>query len=156
MSKRGRSKKIGEFAKGSEAIIQEAMQQDPHPIDINVGNKLRIRRSLAGVSQDQLGKAVGLTFQQIQKYERGANRISCSRLWEFSQLLNVNTSWFFSGDGIGETNEFVALAEEQEDFKGASDVLSQKETLDLIAAWYKIKDTTTRQKTLELIKSLGA
>ncbi len=156
MTKRGRAKKIGEFAKGSENRIKEAIQQDPHPIDVNVGQKLRIRRSLAGVSQDQLGKAVGLTFQQIQKYERGANRISCSRLWEFSQLLDVKISWFFSGDGISNTNKFIALAEEQEAFEGENDVLSQKETLDLVAAWYKIKDETTRQKTLDLIKSLGS
>ncbi len=155
MTRRGRTKKIGKFADGSEERIKEAMKSDPHPIDVNVGQKLRIRRSLAGVSQDQLGKAVGLTFQQIQKYERGANRISCSRLWEFSQLLDVKMSWFFNNEGT-HANPFVALAEEQESFASQSDILTQKETLDLVAAWYKIQDETTRQKTLELIKSLGS
>ena len=67
----------------------------PNPVDIHVGSRVRLRRTLLGLSQEKLGEAVGLTFQQIQKYERGANRIGASRLFEFSRILDVPVSFFF-------------------------------------------------------------
>lgn len=155
MKKRGRTKKIGEFAKGSAIRVKEALSNSPHPVDEHVGKKLRVRRILMGVSQEQLGEAVGLTFQQIQKYERGANRISASRLWEFSQLLGVQPSWFFQNDEEVKSRS-MQLAEHQEEFSNNSEILTQKETLDLVKSWYGIKDKKTREKTLDLIKSLGS
>ncbi|MFV0431481.1 MAG: helix-turn-helix domain-containing protein [Alphaproteobacteria bacterium] len=154
MKKRGRTKKIGEFAKGSVERVRSVLQQNPHPIDVHVGKKLRVRRILMGISQEQLGEAVGLTFQQIQKYERGANRVSSSRLWEFSQLLGVEVAWFFQNEEEIKS-KVLQLAEEQEEFSNSSEVLTQKETLSLVKAWYGIKDKKTREKTLDLIKSLG-
>lgn len=67
----------------------------PHPVDVHVGTRVRLRRTLAGMSQDKLGNALGLTFQQVQKYERGANRIGSSRLYQLSQILDVPVSFFF-------------------------------------------------------------
>lgn len=72
--------------------VQEA---GPHPVDVHVGTRVRLRRTMLGISQEKLGEAVGLTFQQIQKYERGANRIGSSRLFEFSRVLDVPVSFFF-------------------------------------------------------------
>src|SRR5208282_5677906 len=69
--------------------------EGPDPVDVHVGARLRLRRNLIGMSQEQLGKASGLTFQQIQKYEHGTNRMGASRLYQFSRLLNVPVSWFF-------------------------------------------------------------
>jgi len=76
---------------------QNATQGTPSPVDIHVGSRVRLQRTLLGLSQEKLGEAVGLTFQQIQKYERGANRIGASRLHEFSQILDVPVSFFFDG-----------------------------------------------------------
>src|SRR5512147_1895392 len=88
----------------------------PNPVDIHVGSRVRLRRTLLGLSQEKLGEAVGLTFQQIQKYERGANRIGASRLFEFSRILDVPVSFFFDdmaerGKG-GESQEPLALSDQ--------------------------------------------
>ena len=74
-----------------------AYRDGPHPVDVYVGRRLRERRVLMGLSQERLADGVGLTFQQIHKYERGANRISASKLWEFSRILGVPVEWFFEG-----------------------------------------------------------
>lgn len=78
----------------------------PRPVDIHVGQRLHDRRVLMGLSQEQLGKRIGVTFQQIQKYERGANRVSASRLWEVSRIMGVPVSWFFDEfDGRGNSED---------------------------------------------------
>jgi transcriptional regulator with XRE-family HTH domain len=69
----------------------------PHPVDVYVGRKLRMRRTILGMSQSELGDAIGISFQQVQKYERGANRISASKLWDFSRALDVTPAYFFDG-----------------------------------------------------------
>jgi transcriptional regulator with XRE-family HTH domain len=74
-----------------------AMNDGPHPIDVHVGSRVRLRRTLLGLSQTALGDALGLTFRQVQKYERGKNRISASKLWKLSQILDVPVSFFFDG-----------------------------------------------------------
>ncbi len=90
----------------------------PRPVDVHVGGRVRARRTLIGMSQEDLGKRVGLTFQQIQKYEKGMNRIGASRLWHFSLILGQPISWFF--EGIGERKR-----------KG-DDPLAKRETLNLV------------------------
>src|ERR1700761_3045610 len=80
---------------GSRAARKAEKPDGPDPIDIHVGARLRLRRNLVGMSQEQLGKASGLTFQQIQKYERGANRMGASRLFQLARLLNTEVVWFF-------------------------------------------------------------
>src|SRR5580693_2965074 len=74
---------------------QGSRPEGPDPIDIHVGGRLRLKRNLAGLSQEQLGKASGLTFQQIQKYERGVNRMGASRIYQIAQILGVSVAWFF-------------------------------------------------------------
>lgn len=84
--------------------------EDAHPVDLHVGAAIRVRRKLLGVSQEVLAEALGLTFQQVQKYERGANRVSASKLWDIANRLDVDVAYFFQGlpakgEALGETND---------------------------------------------------
>lgn len=118
----------------------------PNPVDIHVGLKLRQRRSLAGLSQEKLARAVGVAFQQIQKYERGDNRMGASRLFEMAEILGVPVSYFFEG-----------LAGRPSDPQPSdAEAMSRRETLELIRAYYAIKDKDVRRRVLELTKSLAA
>lgn len=122
----------------------------PHPVDIAVGNRLRGRRILMGMSQEGLGDELGITFQQVQKYEKGANRISASRLADISKILDVEPGYFFEdvtgGKPSGKTRS-VASAE--------SDPLNKRETLELVRAYYRIGDPNVRHEIAALIRSLG-
>lgn len=153
--------------KMDKAAIQKTLKKEkralhPDPVDIHVGTRLRLRRNLMGMSQEQLGKACGLTFQQIQKYERGANRMGASRLFQFARLLDVPVSYFFD-DVRGErvaVHPSVGFAEkDQSPLEGAphldSEILNRRETLELIRAYYRIIDDKTRRKVYELIKSMA-
>src|SRR3954471_21943440 len=115
----------------------------PNPIDVHVGSRVRLRRTLLGMSQEKLGEAIGLTFQQVQKYERGANRIGASRLFDLSRVLDVPVSFFF--DDM--TNEIAGrqggFADSQESFD--SKELSKREILELARAFDKIKDERVRK-----------
>lgn len=128
-----------------------------HPVDTHVGSRLRQRRALLGMSQTDLGKAVGLTFQQVQKYERGFNRISSSRLFEFSKVLDVPVAHFFEGmDGaaLGGTKRKPGRPRTAD--KPADGGLNTKrETLELVRAYYKIRSKSLRTKTRELIEALA-
>jgi len=116
-------------------------------IDHHVGKRIRRRRRLLGLTQQQLAQSVGIRFQQIQKYESGANRVSASRLFELAEALDVPVQYFYEGlQGSGET----AVPEGE---NVASDVLSQKETLDLVRAYYKLNERP-RRRLLELARSL--
>ncbi|GAB4143279.1 MAG: hypothetical protein Tsb0016_12240 [Sphingomonadales bacterium] len=131
------------------------MASKPNPIDVHVGARVRLRRTLLGMSQEKLGDALGLTFQQVQKYERGANRIGSSRLFQLSQILDVPVSYFF--DEIPETpaNAPPGMAEAQaEPFE--TEHLARRETLELVRAYYRIADPTVRKRIFELVKSVGA
>lgn len=130
----------------------------PNPIDVHVGSRVRLRRTLLGLSQEKLGEAVGLTFQQIQKYERGANRIGASRLYEFSRILDVPVSFFF--DDMSERfkgPEPIALGgfADQPQPLLEPDPLTRRETLELVRAYYRIHDPQVRKRLFELTKSLG-
>ncbi|MCP1334828.1 helix-turn-helix domain-containing protein [Futiania mangrovi] len=115
-----------------------------HHVDAHVGQRLRHRRWLAGMTQQQLGDAVGIKFQQIQKYETGMNRISASRLWDLAQALDVPVSFFFEG-----------LDLEAAEAEGADkDVLKDKETMELLRAYYAIPDDQ-RRKLFDLAKAIG-
>ncbi|MGB0843378.1 MAG: helix-turn-helix domain-containing protein [Alphaproteobacteria bacterium] len=133
-----------------------------HPIDVFVGNKIRQQRTLLGFSQGRLGAAVGLTFQQVQKYERGANRVGASRLYEISRVLKVPVAYFFDGlekdsqyERMFETSEngLVGMAEQQQPFE--HDPFSQRETLELVRAYYSIEEPAIRRKLFELAKSMS-
>jgi transcriptional regulator with XRE-family HTH domain len=130
----------------------------PNPVDIHVGSRVRLRRTLLGLSQEKLGEAVGLTFQQIQKYERGANRIGASRLFEFSRILDVPVSFFF--DDMAERTKPSDAAgnlafSDQPQAPLEPDPLTRRETLELVRAYYRISDPHVRKRLFELAKSLG-
>lgn len=114
-------------------------------IDLHVGKRLRRRRRLLGLTQQQLAESVGIRFQQIQKYECGANRVSASRLFELAEALDVPVQYFYEGLSQRDTaaNETTL----------AADILSQKETVDLIRAYYRLGERP-RKRLLELAKSL--
>ncbi len=125
----------------------------PRPIDVHVGSRVRLRRTLLGLSQEGLGKAVGLTFQQIQKYERGANRIGASRLYEFSRILDVQVSYFFEEMS---NNLRTANAEDRTiEVTSDDDPLSERETLELVRAYYLIKSRKKRNALSAMIKTMA-
>ena len=116
----------------------------PHPIDVQVGSRVRLRRTLLGLNQTQLGERLGLTFQQIQKYERGVNRISASRLYQMSHILDVPVSTFF--DDLDE---------------GASawspdDILLKRETLEFVRAYYRIGNPAVRRRMFEMTAAMAS
>ncbi len=127
----------------------------PHPVDIHVGKRLRLRRSVLGMSQESLGKAIGVTFQQIQKYERGINRIGSSRLYDFAHVLRIPVSFFFEEFEAAPAAESAGFAEANNSFYEIEQ-LSNKESLTLIRAYYKIANPAVRRKVLGLVKSLGS
>ncbi|MEQ8256892.1 MULTISPECIES: helix-turn-helix domain-containing protein [Roseovarius] len=110
----------------------------PHPVDVHVGKRIRHRRWLVGMTQQQLAESVGIKFQQIQKYETGANRVSASRLWDIADALDVEVSFFFEG-----------LDQESGDKNCAdmipADLLGDKEALDLIRSYYAIPENQRRR-----------
>lgn len=134
------------------------MTSTPNPIDVHVGKRLRLRRTLLGFSQEKLGDAVSLTFQQIQKYERGTNRMGSSRLYQLSQILNVPVAYFFDDlePDIAERGApRSALADETSRESADPDQLGHRETLELVRAYYRIESPLVRKRVFELVKSLA-
>jgi transcriptional regulator with XRE-family HTH domain len=134
----------------------------PSPIDVHVGSRIRLRRTLLGMSQEKLGEALGLTFQQVQKYERGVNRVGASRLFDLARVMDVPISFFFDdmpdavAAGLGTRtpmNHAMGFAEAQEGF--GDDTMSRRETLELVRAYYRIQDASVRKRVFDLIKSMG-
>ena len=126
----------------------------PDPIDIHVGSRVRMRRTLLGMSQEKLGNALGLTFQQIQKYERGANRIGSSRLYKLSHILDVPVGYFFE-DMQEETIRRARGLSDTGPEAFEQDKLAKRETLELVRAYYKITDSKVRKRTFELVKAVA-
>lgn len=126
----------------------------PDPIDVHVGSRVRMRRKLLGMSQEKLGKALGLTFQQIQKYEKGANRIGSSRLYKLSHIMDVPVGYFFE-DMQEETVKRARGLSTVGSEAFEQDKLAEHETLELVRAYYKITDPKVRKKTFELIKAFA-
>ena len=133
----------------------------PNPVDIHVGRQLRLRRTLLGMTQEKLGEALGMTFQQVQKYERGTNRIGCSRLFDLSRVLDVSVDYFFE-----DIADEVAAAlparqrggwsdQEQESFHLERDPMARRETLELVRAYYKVPTEDLRRELFELVKTLA-
>ncbi len=132
------------------------MAENPHPVDIYVGSRVRLCRTLKGLSQQKLAQALGLTFQQVQKYERGANRIGASRLFELSRILDVPPSFFFDGapEENAEAQPAAGLSEaEQTPFD--SERLFRREILEFVRAYDKISDPAVRKRLFELVKAIG-
>jgi transcriptional regulator with XRE-family HTH domain len=128
--------------------------ETPNPVDVRVGARLRLRRNMLGLSQEKLGEAIGLTFQQVQKYERGANRIGASRLYELSQVLDGPVSFFFDDPDPVRAPAMGGFAElPAEDFE--SDLLRKPETVELVRAYSAIGDATVRRRLRDLAKALA-
>ena len=108
-----------------------------HPVDVHVGKRIRHRRWLVGMTQQQLAEHVGIKFQQIQKYETGANRVSASRLWDIADALDVQVSFFFEG--------LDATVSDDVTDEVPADLLGDKEAMDLIRSYYAIPENQRRQ-----------
>lgn len=138
-------------------------QGAPNPIDVHVGKRIKMRRSLLGMSQEKLAGLLGLTFQQVQKYEKGLNRVSASRLWDFSVVLNAPVNFFFedmdksvveqSPRMFLNTSSDLVLNEEQEVFN--ADPMKKEETLELVRAYYKISNRKAAKHLFDLIVSMS-
>lgn len=154
--------------------MTEKIDSKIHPVDKFVGKKLRVRRTLLGFTQEKMAELSGLTFQQIQKYEKGLNRIGSSRLYQFSKICNVPIYYFFQGydeqnqtDSLTQNNEISSIeqnpgfAEKNQDLNELENDISKhekvasRETLELVKAYYAIKEQNMRKKILEVIRILG-
>lgn len=129
------------------------------PVDKHVGQRLRTRRSLMGMSQEKLANEVGITFQQIQKYERGVNRISSSRLYQFSKILSVPIDYFF--EEIEKDKYSRGMSDNDQDaFHGIegdkADIMTRKETIKLVREYYKLDSDKKRKSVIDLIKILNS
>jgi transcriptional regulator with XRE-family HTH domain len=125
------------------------------PVDVQVGNRVRMRRMLVGMSQEKLGESLGLTFQQVQKYEKGVNRIGAGRLFEISSILGMPIQDFFDGlTNLLPQNKAHGFAE-PDDSDSVMEFMSTGEGLQLSAAFMRIKDPKTRKSVLDLIKNMS-
>jgi transcriptional regulator with XRE-family HTH domain len=131
-------------------------QRRPNPIDIHVGSRVRFRRMLLGMSQEKLGQKLGLTFQQVQKYEKGINRIGASRLFDLAQVLGVSVEFFYeeapSGDAPSFTQDGLT---DKADETPIVDFLRSRDGLELNKAFVRITDPRARRAIVELVRSLA-
>ncbi len=131
---------------------------NPHPVDIHVGARVRQRRKLLGWSQTGLGDALGLTFQQVQKYESGRNRIGSSRLFKLSQVFDVSVNHFFEDipADVAASSPANGRGRAKKPSRYELDPMVKRETLELVRAYYKIENAKIRKRVYELTKTLGA
>jgi transcriptional regulator with XRE-family HTH domain len=130
--KSGSSRKPPEYGRGTGV---------PDPIDVYVGTQIRTRRLLLGMNQEELAQRLGLTFQQVQKYESGANRVSASRLWEIAAILKMPIGYFFPMDQVPDQ---------------PNEQLQRPESIELIRFYYAIPDPRMRQQFFEMVKTVSA
>ncbi len=141
-------------------------ENGPDPIDVHVGQRIRLRRNLVGMTQEQLASAVGVTFQQVQKYERGFNRVSASRLYDIGHVLSVPISFFFQDVSVQVAEERYGILPDSFDATGAAltlsdgesfedDPLSRTETLELVRNYWKIRNERARSQVFALIKAMA-
>ena len=130
----------------------------PNPIDVHVGNRIRLRRTLLGMSQTALAEAMGLTFQQVQKYEKGANRVSSSRLVDMANALDIEISFFFqemSAEVQQQTPSMLMNRKKLSHVEDDKDPMAKRETLELVRAYYQIADPAVRKRVFELTKMVA-
>lgn len=130
-------------------------KKQPNPIDIHVGSRIRLRRTMLGMSQEKLGEALGITFQQVQKYEKGTNRVGASRLQNIAAILGVPVSFFFE-DAPGENGGTSATGMSENSSAYVVNFLSSSEGLQLNRAFVKISDPRVRRRIIDLVKALAA
>ncbi len=140
-------------------------ENEPNPVDVHVGNRIRLRRTILHITQQQMAEMLGLTFQQIQKYEKGMNRVGASRLWDISRVLEVPMGFFFEdmGDDVAKNsprmlskgynlNDYF-LEEDRRSFE--EDPMERKETLELVRAYYKIPNRAIAKNLFNLMVALS-
>jgi transcriptional regulator with XRE-family HTH domain len=136
-------------------------ENGPNPVDVHVGQKLRARRALVGMTQQDLAEATKITFQQVQKYETGKNRTSASRLFQFARLLETPVDYFF--EGLSATDSKIGIQpgfadNSQAEYDAApveEDIMQRKETINLVRAYYAIEDETLRKDFLKMLKQMS-
>ncbi|NDW04589.1 helix-turn-helix domain-containing protein [Jiella pacifica] len=128
-------------------------KKKPNPIDTHVGSRVRLRRTMLGMSQEKLGEALGITFQQVQKYEKGSNRIGASRLQHISDVLTVPVSYFFEDAPSSAAAPRSGMEESGSDY--VVDFLSTAEGLQLNRAFVRIADPKVRKRVIDLVRSLA-
>jgi transcriptional regulator with XRE-family HTH domain len=134
------------------------LSDQPHPTDVHVGRRIRLRRRAEGLSQERLADGLGLTFQQVQKYERGANRVGSSRIYDLSRVLDVPITYFFDEMPTNvqdkSPSRLMGLATPPTvDYE--PDPMAKRETLELVRAYYRISEAAVRKRLFELIKSIA-
>lgn len=130
----------------------------PNPVDLHVGHKIRARRNLIGMTQQEMAEATKVTFQQVQKYETGKNRTSASRLFQFARLLETTVDYFFEGLTLSDSKIGIQPGfadNKQSEYTAADDdIMNQKETIDLVKTYYAIEDVKLRKNFLKMMKQL--
>jgi len=142
--------------KARKPVKPRATRGRANSIDGYVGSRVRMRRTLLGLSQEKLAEALNLTFQQVQKYERGSNRIGAGRLHQIAGVLEVPVSYFFEEmpkDVIARAPAPKGLAEGSESYE--ADPMAKRETLELVRAYYRITDPRVRKRVFEMVKAIG-
>jgi transcriptional regulator with XRE-family HTH domain len=130
----------------------------PDPIDVHVGSRVRLRRTLLGISQVTLAEALGLTFQQVQKYETGANRVSSSRLFDLARKLDVPLLYFFDEMAAGVREQTPSMLMEMKrlpEFRHQTSLMERRETMELVSAYYRIRDSAVRKRVLDLTRTVA-
>jgi len=133
-------------------VLTTVPKKQPNPIDAQVGNRVRLRRMLVGMSQEKLGETLGLTFQQVQKYEKGVNRIGAGRLYRIAQILEVPINYFY--EDVAEKAE-SSPAQGDRTAAPVMEFLARGEGLQLALAFMRIKESKVRKRVIDLIKSLA-
>ena len=131
----------------------------PHPVDVHVGKRIRLQRTLLGYSQEHLAHGLSVTFQQVQKYERGSNRVSASRLWDISQLLEVDISYFFDDmSSLTQSNSprQIAFSDARIEIEiQNNDPMTRRETLELVRTYYSVESAQLRKRIAEIVRAIA-
>ena len=129
----------------------------PNPIDVHVGGRVRLRRTLLGMSQEKLGEAIGLPHQQVAKYERGSNRIGASRLFDLARVLDVPVGFFFDdmSDDVAARSPGQSKGAKGEAVDVGRNPMAKRETMELVRAYYKINDSVVRKRLFEMVKAVA-
>lgn len=147
--------------KGKITAYGKSSDGSPNPIDAHVGTRIRLRRAILGLSQEKLAEELGITFQQVQKYERGLNRVGASRLWHLARILGVSVNFFYDNfdeetqEKISDSSPTVFSFAEDPAPTYERDILSRKDVLELVRHYIRINDPKIAKNVLDLVKSIS-
>jgi transcriptional regulator with XRE-family HTH domain len=151
------ARKAQAMPKQRKASGRMASKGFPNPVDVHVGARIRLRRTLLGLSQSTLAEQLGLTFQQVQKYERGSNRVSSSRLFDLCRILNVPIAYFYDEmeAGVAQQSPSGLAGRAPKRVEPEQDPATKRETLELVRAYYAITDRSVRQRLTNMIRAIA-